>query len=197
MFKLHCTIVGTKGNDVLRGTAGDDVICGRGGDDVIRGLGGDDVLIGGPGDDILVGGPGNDDIVDGPAQSWVLLHTEAELPRGTMIEWTGRGQCGPPSRGWTATISGRGQQHEMFDYGCTTNRPVPYDFQGRITQPNGDIAVIHVSATAGLELLPNHNRVFRHRSPACEVISGTDTTCAVSIDNSASPVLRLGINTNP
>ncbi|MCF6376699.1 Ig-like domain-containing protein [Nocardioides KLBMP 9356] len=61
LSELPCTIVGTRGDDVLVGTSGDDVICGGGGDDVLRGGGGDDVLRGGgSGDDRLVGGPGDD-----------------------------------------------------------------------------------------------------------------------------------------
>jgi len=56
----RCTIVGTRGADVLVGTPGDDVICGLGGDDVIKGEGGNDVLDGGSGKDRLTGGAGND-----------------------------------------------------------------------------------------------------------------------------------------
>jgi subtilisin family serine protease len=55
-----CTIVGTRGNDVLRGTSGADVICGRGGADRLYGRGGRDVLLGGRGADVIDGGRGRD-----------------------------------------------------------------------------------------------------------------------------------------
>jgi hypothetical protein len=55
-----CTIVGSRGNDVLRGTPGNDVICGLGGNDVLLGGDGDDLLAGGEGNDTLVGGRGED-----------------------------------------------------------------------------------------------------------------------------------------
>lgn len=59
----RCTIVGTKGDDILVGTGGRDVLCGLGGKDVLRGGGGDDVLDGGPGIDQLIGGGGNDTLL--------------------------------------------------------------------------------------------------------------------------------------
>ena len=64
-----CTLLGTRGDDILVATAGVDVICGFGGDDVIIGAGPGDVILAGPGDDVLlgtegvvlaVGGPGTD-----------------------------------------------------------------------------------------------------------------------------------------
>jgi Ca2+-binding RTX toxin-like protein len=58
------TILGTRGDDVLRGTSGDDVIDGRGGHDRIYGRDGGDTICGGGGKDLLVGGSGND-ILDG------------------------------------------------------------------------------------------------------------------------------------
>lgn len=58
--ELSCTLVGTRGDDVLRGTRADDVFCGFGGADVIFGGAGDDVLIGGAGNDILRGQDGSD-----------------------------------------------------------------------------------------------------------------------------------------
>lgn len=48
---VGCTLVGTKGDDILEGTARNDVICG---------LSGDDILIGGQGRDIGEGGEGVD-----------------------------------------------------------------------------------------------------------------------------------------
>ncbi|MGH2750594.1 MAG: glucoamylase family protein [Actinomycetota bacterium] len=60
-----CTILGTRGDDVLSGTPGDDVICGLGGDDVITGNGGDDALFGDRGDDRLEGGDGADTLYGG------------------------------------------------------------------------------------------------------------------------------------
>jgi hypothetical protein len=56
----ECTILGTRGADVLRGTPGPDIICARGGADVLEGRGGNDRLFGHGGDDRLIGGPGND-----------------------------------------------------------------------------------------------------------------------------------------
>ncbi|GAA3649967.1 hypothetical protein GCM10022237_07140 [Nocardioides ginsengisoli] len=48
---LKATIVGTRGNDVIRGTKRADVIVGLGGNDRIVGRGGDDVICGGGGND--------------------------------------------------------------------------------------------------------------------------------------------------
>jgi Ca2+-binding RTX toxin-like protein len=56
----RCTLIGTRGDDVLTGTSGHDVICARGGNDVVHGGGGDDVIFGGKGADRLDGGAGND-----------------------------------------------------------------------------------------------------------------------------------------
>ena len=66
-----CSIVGTKGPDLLRGTARRDFICGLGGDDVITGGARNDALLGGRGDDVLHGGRGSD-LVRGDAGSDVL-----------------------------------------------------------------------------------------------------------------------------
>jgi hypothetical protein len=55
-----CTLVGTRGADVLVGTAGRDVLCGRGGGDVLYGRGGNDRLYGDGGNDRLYGGAGDD-----------------------------------------------------------------------------------------------------------------------------------------
>jgi Ca2+-binding RTX toxin-like protein len=60
----HATIVGTKGDDVIRATTGRDVVYAGLGDDTIYGLLGNDVLCGGPGNDTIHGGRGND-LVDG------------------------------------------------------------------------------------------------------------------------------------
>lgn len=62
---VKATIVGTKGDDIIRGTPGPDVIHGLGGNDIIFGLGGDDIICGGPGNDQLFGGPGNDSLNGG------------------------------------------------------------------------------------------------------------------------------------
>jgi len=77
----RCTIIGTRGNDVLRGTHGPDVICGRGGDDVLvggnsydvlRGGRGDDVLRGGSGIDVLAGGGGDDTLAGGAKRDLMI-----------------------------------------------------------------------------------------------------------------------------
>lgn len=60
-----CTIVGTRGDDLLVGTPGRDVICGGPGNDRIYGQGGNDVLRGGPGNDKIYGRGGNDIIRGG------------------------------------------------------------------------------------------------------------------------------------
>lgn len=62
---LRVTVVGTRGDDVLRGSPGDDVIAGLAGDDRIVGLAGSDTLCGGPGDDVLRGGSGIDFVAPG------------------------------------------------------------------------------------------------------------------------------------
>lgn len=60
-----CTVVGTRGNDVLTGTTGNDVLCGLGGNDVLKGGPGIDLLVGGNGTDRLVGGRGPDELYGG------------------------------------------------------------------------------------------------------------------------------------
>lgn len=60
-----CTIIGTRGADLLRGGPDRDIICGLGGNDEIWGLEGDDVIDGGTGNDRLYGGEGNDLIIGG------------------------------------------------------------------------------------------------------------------------------------
>ena len=64
-WRAACTIVGTKGRDILRGTAKDDVVCGLGGNDVLYGSRGNDVLRGGAGADKLLGGAGTDKLDGG------------------------------------------------------------------------------------------------------------------------------------
>lgn len=59
-FGEPATIVGTRGDDVLKGTDGRDVIAGLRGNDVIRGRAGNDLLCGGAGIDYLYGGSGRD-----------------------------------------------------------------------------------------------------------------------------------------
>ena len=63
-----CSILGTRGDDVLVGTPGTDVICGLAGSDRIEGGGDKDTLIGGLGDDELFGDAGGDKLFggDGP-----------------------------------------------------------------------------------------------------------------------------------
>ncbi len=60
-----CTVIGTRGNDVLKGTAGADILCGLGGNDTLQGGPGADVLVGGNGADRLAGGRGPDEIYGG------------------------------------------------------------------------------------------------------------------------------------
>jgi Ca2+-binding RTX toxin-like protein len=78
-----CTIVGTKGRDILRGTAKDDVLCGKGGNDVLYGLRGNDVLRGGAGADHLLGGIGNDKLDGGLGRDVLDGGTGADLARTT------------------------------------------------------------------------------------------------------------------
>jgi probable HAF family extracellular repeat protein len=59
------TIIGGKGNDVLRGTSGKDVIQGGGGNDVIKAGGGNDIVCGGAGNDKLYGGTGKNHLAGG------------------------------------------------------------------------------------------------------------------------------------
>jgi hypothetical protein len=84
-----CTIVGTRGSDVLHGTPGADVICGRGGNDTIIGGGGNDVLVGGAGEDTLEGGPGNDMLLGGAGADTLKGGSGRNLLRGGA----GRNQC--------------------------------------------------------------------------------------------------------
>ena len=57
-----CSIIGTKGDDVLTGTPGKDIICGLGGNDLITAGAGEDTIYGGTGDDKIIGGNGADQI---------------------------------------------------------------------------------------------------------------------------------------
>jgi hypothetical protein len=61
-----CSIVGTRGDDVLTGRYGAQVICGMGGNDLINGTSGVDSLYGGSGDDKIFGAEGNDLVDGGP-----------------------------------------------------------------------------------------------------------------------------------
>jgi Ca2+-binding RTX toxin-like protein len=61
----RCTVVGTRGPDVLTGTTGRDVICALDGNDRINGLGGNDIIDAGAGKDVVDGGAGNDRIDGG------------------------------------------------------------------------------------------------------------------------------------
>jgi RTX calcium-binding nonapeptide repeat (4 copies) len=91
----HCTVTGTRGDDVLRGTRGPDVICGRGGDDVIVGGGSYDVLRGGAGADVLRGGRGVD-VLDGGAGHDVLSgSSRRDLVAGGAGADRLRGGAGP------------------------------------------------------------------------------------------------------
>lgn len=58
----ECTIIGTRGRDVLVGSRGRDVICGLGARDGIRGRGGNDIIVGGGGNDRINAGRGADSI---------------------------------------------------------------------------------------------------------------------------------------
>jgi Ca2+-binding RTX toxin-like protein len=64
-FGQKATIVGTKGNDVIKGTPRADVIVAKGGNDVINGGGGKDRICGGTGADKIGGGVGADWISGG------------------------------------------------------------------------------------------------------------------------------------
>lgn len=59
-FGQKATIVGTRGDDVIKGTPRADVIVARGGNDVISGGGGKDRICGGGGADRIGGGVGAD-----------------------------------------------------------------------------------------------------------------------------------------
>lgn len=77
-----CTIVGTRGGDVLRGTPRDDVICGLQGDDAIVGLGGADLILGGRGNDRIDGGRGADELVGGRGADLVTGGPGADVVNG-------------------------------------------------------------------------------------------------------------------
>jgi serralysin len=75
--RFQVTVLGDRGNDVIRLGAGDDFVNGAAGRDRVWGGGGNDwirtglghdYLHGGPGRDRLVGGEGNDRIVGGPGR---------------------------------------------------------------------------------------------------------------------------------
>lgn len=72
LAKPECTVLGSKGDDVLRGTPGNDVICGFGGNDRVFGFGGNDILRGGAGHDTLNGGSGDDDVFGGPGDDHLV-----------------------------------------------------------------------------------------------------------------------------
>jgi Ca2+-binding RTX toxin-like protein len=62
---FQATIVGTRGDDVLRGTPDDDRIVGLGGNDIIRGRDGSDTICAGRGNDVVHGGYDEDFIRGG------------------------------------------------------------------------------------------------------------------------------------
>jgi probable HAF family extracellular repeat protein len=62
------TVLGGKGNDVLKGTAGQDVIQAQGGNDTILAGGGNDIVCGGAGNDKLYGGKGKNKLSGGPGK---------------------------------------------------------------------------------------------------------------------------------
>jgi hypothetical protein len=64
----RATLVGTRGDDVLRAGKGPQVIVGKGGDDRIVAGRGDDTICGGSGTDVLAGGKGADHMVGGPGR---------------------------------------------------------------------------------------------------------------------------------
>jgi hypothetical protein len=88
-----CTIVGTKGNDVLEGTAGNDVICGLGGKDVIKGLGGNDTINGGADNDTaLLGGDGNDTIIGGAGYDTASFENSVQGIEASLMTNTATGE---------------------------------------------------------------------------------------------------------
>lgn len=95
------TIVGTRGDDVLRGTKerdviagltgddrilggrGNDLVCGHDGKDDLQGRGGRDRLLGGAGADRFEGGPGNDRLQGGAGPDLAVYRA---APRAVKID---------------------------------------------------------------------------------------------------------------
>lgn len=90
----RCTVVGTRGRDVLRGTPGRDVICGLAGSDVIRGNGGNDVIAGGKGGDVIDGGSGDDAIASGPGDDILTGGAGNDTLRGAAGDDDASGDAG-------------------------------------------------------------------------------------------------------
>ena len=89
-FDRKATIVGTRGDDVLKGTKGRDVIVGLGGNDTLKGMGGRDFICGGPGGtrlsgrqgEDLMGGRGSDRLSGGRGHELLLGGDGADIVRG-------------------------------------------------------------------------------------------------------------------
>ncbi|MFY0406527.1 calcium-binding protein [Solicola sp. PLA-1-18] len=121
---VTCTIVGTKGRDVLKGTSGRDVICGRGGNDVINGRGGNDVIDGGAGNDRLTGSTGNDVLVGGAGRDTLVGSGGKDRLTGGSGDDRLVGGAGDDARldggAGNDTISG-GAGHDRLDGGTGTD----------------------------------------------------------------------------
>ena len=78
----RCTIVGTRGPDVLTGTPGRDVLCGLDGNDRITGRGGNDIIDAGAGKDVVDGDVGNDRIDGGAGTDSLYGQGGADLLSG-------------------------------------------------------------------------------------------------------------------
>jgi hypothetical protein len=77
-----CTIIGTRGDDLLSGTPGDDVICGLAGNDSLTGGSGHDLLRGGLGNDSLRGTVGSDLLSGGLGADTLLGGSGADVYSG-------------------------------------------------------------------------------------------------------------------
>lgn len=80
----RCTIVGTRGPDVLTGTPGRDVICGLGGNDRIDGRGGADIIDAGAGRDVVYGDAGVDRIYGGAGNDSLYGQGGADVLSGGL-----------------------------------------------------------------------------------------------------------------
>ena len=106
------TIIGTRGDDVLRGTARADVIVARDGDDTVLGGGGHDLICLGNGNDRAEGGDGSDEVFGQSGQDELRGGSGPDLLWGGSGRdrlWGGPGRDrlgGGPGRDWLSGGSG-------------------------------------------------------------------------------------------
>jgi Ca2+-binding RTX toxin-like protein len=135
-FGLVATIVGDKGDNLLKGTARDDIINAKGGDDQILASGGDDVICGGKGEDVIDGGDGDDIIFGGGADDSIQAGPGNDIMLG---------------QGGNDTMDGREGDLDQIDYSLSAT-PVQADLgTPHLVTGEGSDSVFAVEVVVGSE----------------------------------------------